>query len=436
MTIDRRSFLTLVGGAAGATLAGCASTGAPAVGAGSAGELMPMGSQRRVVVVGGGYGGAIAAKYIRMADPSIEVVLVERNDHFVSCPFSNLYLGGILKDLAPLTIRYDRLGANHGVKVVQAEAQSVDAAGHVLVTSRGRIRYSRLVLSPGVDFRLEEMQGYDDAAMERMPHSWKAGPQTTLLRRQLESMRDGGTVVMTVPLSPYRCPPGPYERANMIAFYLKQHKPRSKIIMLDANPDVTSKGALFKKGWRDHYANLFEYRGAKKVTEIDVKGSAVLVDGIESVKGDVINVIPPQRAGRIAVAAGLVGPDKNWCPINPHTFESTLVKDVHVIGDACIAGAMPKSGYSANSEAKVCAANVVALLNGRAPVEMSGINTCYSYVTDKEAISVAGVYTVKGGAIVSVPNSGGVSPADFSAAQTEAVYAQSWLRNILVEMST
>jgi sulfide dehydrogenase [flavocytochrome c] flavoprotein subunit len=434
MAMDRRSFITLVGAAGGATLAGCA--GAPSVTAGSAGELMPMGSARRVVVVGGGYGGTIAAKYIRMQDPGVEVVLIERNDHFVSCPFSNLYIGGIVKDLSTLTIRYDKLAANHGVKVVQADVTAVDPAAHTVVTSKGRIRYTRLVLSPGIDFRLEEMAGYDAAAMERMPHSWKAGPQTTLLRRQLEAMRDGGTVVMTVPLTPYRCPPGPYERANMIAFYLKQHKPKSKLIMLDANPDVTSKGPLFKKGWKDYYAGLFEYRPAKKVTEVDVKGMAVVVDGVEPVKGDVINVIPPQRAGQVAVAAGLVGDDKNWCPVNANTFESTKVKDVHVIGDACNAGAMPKSGYSANSEAKVCATNIVAMLGGKEIVEMSGINTCYSYVTDKEAVSVAAVYKAQEGKIIAVPNSGGVSPADFSSARAEAVYADSWLRNILTEMST
>lgn len=433
--MQRRNFIKLLGSASGVALAGCAAPQAPSVAAGSAGDLLPMGSARRVVVVGGGYGGTIAAKYIRMLDPSVEVVLLERNDHHVSCPFSNLYIGGILKDMSSLTIRYDKLVGNRGVKFVQAEVTGIDPAAHTIVTSKGRLRYTRLVLSPGIDFRAE-LAGYDDAAMQRMPHAWKAGPQTALLRQQLEAMRDGGTVVMTVPLTPYRCPPGPYERANMIAFYLKQHKPKSKLIMLDANPDVTSKGPLFKKGWRDYYAGLFEYRGAQKVTEVDSKGMSVSIEGIDSVKGDVINVIPPQRAGQIAVAAGLVGPDKNWCPVNPTTFESTLHKDIHVIGDACIAGAMPKSGYSANSEAKVCAANVVALLNGRETTELSAINVCYSYVSDVEAISVAGVYRVANGAIAAVPNSGGVSPADFSAAKTEAVYASSWLRNILTEMST
>ena len=432
MTLDRRNFIKLIGGASTVVLAGCA--GAPAVSSGSAAEIMPK-SGRRVVVVGGGYGGTVAAKYIRMMDPSIEVVMIERNDHFVSCPFSNLYIGGVIKDLAPLTIKYDKLVANHGIKMLQAEVTAIDPAAHTVVTSKGTLKYDRIVVSPGVDFRLDEIKGYDTAAMEVMPHAWKAGPQTVLLRKQLEAMKDGGTVVMTVPLAPYRCPPGPYERTSLIAHYLKQHKPKSKIIVLDANPDITSKGGLFKKGWKDNYAGIIDYRPAKKVTEVDVGGRAAIIEGIEDVKGDVINIIPPQRAGHIAVAAGLVGEDKRWCPVNATTFESTLHKDVHVIGDACIAGAMPKSGYSANSEAKVCATNVVALMNGRAPTELSGINTCYSYITDSQAISVAGVYAVKDGKIIAVPNSGGVSPADYSAAKLEAIYAESWLKNILTEMS-
>jgi sulfide dehydrogenase [flavocytochrome c] flavoprotein subunit len=429
MTLDRRSFLKLIGAGAGA--AGAVSL--PLIG--QAAELMPK-SAKRVVVIGGGYGGTIAAKYIRMMDKSIEVVMIERNDHFVSCPFSNLYIGGVLTDLNPLTIKYDKLAANHGVKVVQAEVTAIDAAAKMVTTSKGTIAYDRLVVAPGIDFRLEEMKGYDTAAMEVMPHAWKAGPQTVLLRKQLVAMKDGGTVVMTVPLAPYRCPPGPYERASMIAHYLKANKPKSKIIVLDANPDITSKGGLFKKGWKDNYAGIIDYRPAKKVTEVDAKAMAVMVEGLEEVKGDVINVIPPQRAGQIAVAAGLVGDDKNWCPVNANTFESTKQAGIHVIGDACVAGAMPKSGYSANSEAKVCAMNIVALMNGKETTELSGINTCYSYITDKEAVSVAAVYAVKEGKIIAVPNSGGVSPADFSAAKIEAVYAESWLKNILTEMST
>ncbi|BBO20248.1 MAG: cytochrome c [Rhodocyclaceae bacterium] len=429
MTMERRSFLKLIGAGAG--------LGAASVMTGCAGLGMegPTGG-RRVVVVGGGYGGTIAAKYIRMMDKSIEVVLIERNDHFVSCPFSNLYLGGLLKDLSSLTINYDKLAANHGIKFVQAEVTGVDAAAKLVRTSRGDIRYDKLVLSPGIDFRTEEIKGYNLASTpDVMPHAWKAGPQTVLLRKQLEAMPAGGTVVMSIPLAPFRCPPGPYERASMIAMFLKQHKPKSKIVVLDANPDIVSKKGLFLKGWKKHYEGIIDYRPAKKVTEIDAAKKTVLIEGLEDVRGDVVNLIPPQRAGAIAVAAGVVGPDKNWCPINPTTFESTVKKDIHVIGDACIAGAMPKSGYSANSEAKTCATNIVNAMNGRELVDMSGINTCFSYLSAKEAVSVTGVYLVDKAksAIVAAPGSVAVSP-DLS--ELEAIYAESWLKNILTEMSS
>ncbi len=382
MTLERRNFLKLLGAGAGvatAGLAGCATQpGASAT--------------RKVVVIGGGYGGTIAAKYVRMMDPSIEVTLIERNDHFVSCPFSNLYLGGLMKDLSPLTIKYDKLAKNHGIKVVQAEVTGIDAAGHSVMTSKGAFKYDRLVVSPGIEFRIDEIKGYDAATPDIMPHAWKAGPQTILLRKQLEALKPGGNVIISIPLGPFRCPPGPYERASMIAMYLKQHKPGSKVIILDANPDIVSKKGLFLKGWKKHYDGLIDYRPAKKVTEVNVKNMAVLVEGIEEVKGAVINLIPAQKAGHIAHVAGLVGGDKKWCPVNPTTFESTLHKDIHVIGDACIAGAMPKSGYSANSEAKVCATNVVALLNGKDTTEMSGINTCFSYLAAKE-VAFSGIST-------------------------------------------
>lgn len=422
MTMERRNFLKLLGaGAATVGLAGCATQ--PAVAESTA---------RKVVVIGGGYGGTIAAKYIRMMDHNIEVTLIERNDHYVSCPFSNLYLGGILPDLTSLTIKYDGLAANHGVKVVQAEVTGIDASAHTVTTSKGVFKYDRLVVSPGVEFRTDEMVNYDP---EIMPHAWKAGPQTVLLRKQLEAMKPGGTVVLSIPLAPFRCPPGPYERTSMIAMYLKQNKPGSKIIVLDANPDIVSKKGLFLKGWKKHYEGIVDYRPAKKVTEVDNKNMSVLIEGIEEVKGDVINIIPPQKAGHIAHVAGLVGADKKWCPVNPTTFESTLQKDIHVIGDSSSAGAMPKSGYSANSEAKICAANIVALINGREVTEMSGVNTCYSFLSAKEAVSVAGVYAVnkEKNAIEAVAGSVGVSP-DLS--ELEAVYAQSWLKNILTEMST
>ncbi len=425
MTLDRRSFLKLLGAGAGAA-------GLPMIG--HAGEIMAK-SGKRVVVVGGGYGGTIAAKYIRMLDPAIEVVLIERNKQFVSCPYSNLVIGG-LRQISDLTIGYDKLAANHGIKMVIDEVMAIDPAAKEVVTRGGSIKYDRLIVSPGVDFRFNEIEGYDPATTPQvMPHAWKAGEQTLLLKKQIESMPDGGKMIITMPLTPYRCPPGPYERACMVAMYLKKNKPKSKVILLDANPDVTSKGPLFKKAWQTYYKDIIEYVPAMKVTKVDPAGKAVFVEGIEEFKGDVVNVIPPQRAGAIAVSAGLVGPDKNWCPVDATTFESTLHKDVHVIGDAAIAGAMPKSGYSANSQAKVCAMNIVALLNGREAMDLSGINVCYSSITEDEAISVVGVYKVAEGKIVAVANSGGVSPIDFSVTKLEHIYADSWLKNILAEMS-
>lgn len=430
MTIDRRSFLKILSAGAGAgSLYGCAS--APAVSVVS--EMLPK-TGRRVVVVGGGYGGTIVAKYIRMYDKSIEVVLIERNRQFTSCPFSNLYIGGSIKDLSQLTFGYDKLAANHGIKMVYDEVSAIDPVAKKVVVGGGTIAYDNLVLSPGVDFRFDEIKGYDPKTTPGViPHAWKAGEQTILLRNQLVAMKDGGTVIMTVPLTPYRCPPGPYERASMIAMYLKQAKPKSKLIVLDANPDIVSKAGLFKKGWAKHYQGIIDYRPAKKVTEVNVATKTVLVEGLEDIKGDVINLIPPQRAGQIAVATGLVGADKNWCPVNPMTFESTLHKGIYVIGDAAVAGAMPKSGYAANSQAKACALNLVAAMNGKELSEFSGINTCYSYITAKEAVEVTGVYKVDKGAIVAAAGSVGVSP-DLS--ELEAVYAESWLKNILTEMST
>ena len=427
----RRRFLKSIGAAAAAAagiLEGCGGV-APLLNVGH-GELLPK-NARRVVVVGGGYGGAIAAKYIRMLDPSLEVVLVERNRQFISCPFSNLVIGGI-RQMDDLTIGYERLAVNHGIRLIHDEVIDVDAAGRRVVLASGTLKYDRLILAPGIDFRYAELEGYDSASTPQvMPHAWKAGAQTELLRGQLRDMRDGGSVVLTVPLTPFRCPPGPYERASMVAMYLKRYKPKSKVIVLDANPDIVSKGALFRKGWARHYPGMIDYRGGQRVTAVNAQQRSVLVEGIEEVAGDVVNVIPPQRAGAIAVKAGVVGAG-HWCPIDPTTFESKLVSDIHVIGDACAADAMPKSGYSANSQAKVCAMNVVALLNGHETVEMSAINVCYSFITEKEAVSIAAVYRMVDGKIVAVPNSGGVSP-DLS--ELEAAHAENWRRNILAEMS-
>ncbi|MDP2804735.1 MAG: FAD/NAD(P)-binding oxidoreductase [Gallionellaceae bacterium] len=437
MTLDRRNFIKLLGGASTVAMAGVASVASAAVAAGSASEVMPKGKQRRVVVIGGGYGGTIAAKYVRMLDSTIEVVMIERNKQYVSCPFSNYYIGGLMKDLSPLTISYDKLAKNHGIKMVYADVTAIDPAAKTVTMGDGKtISYDRLIVSPGVDFRTEEIEGYNDQTSLLMPHAWKAGEQTILLRKQLEAMADGGNVIISMPLVPYRCPPGPYERASLIANYLKTNKPKSKVMLLDANADVVAKKPLFTKAWNTYYKDNMVYIPGKKVTKVDAATKTVTVEGIEDFKGDVVNFIPPQRAGRIAVAAGLVGPDKNWCPVDTVSFESKIHKDIHVIGDSAAAGAMPKSGYSANTEAKVCATNLVALMNGKETVDLSTLNVCYSAISDHESISVAFVYKVIDGKIAAVPNSGGISPVDFSTTQHEHIYAESWLKNILTEMST
>lgn len=423
--MNRRNFIQLAGAFAGLGLASCASV-SPVGG-------LAAGKGRRVVVVGGGYGGAIAAKYIRMSDPSIEVVLVERNKTFISCPFSNLVVGGN-RNLDENKIGYDTLAANHGIRMVFDEVTAVDVAARKIRVSGGDIAYDRLILSPGIDFRFDEIEGYDPLETPKIiPHAWKAGDQTLLLRRQLVDMPDGGTVVLSIPVTPFRCPPGPYERISQIAWYLKNHKPRSKIIVLDANPDIISKGPLFKKAWEKHYGGMIEFNASNKVSKVDARTRSVDT-GVEEIKGAVVNLIPPQKAGAVAYMAGVVGEDKKWCPVNQTTFESTIVPKVHVIGDACSAGAMPKSGYSANSQAKVCALNVVQLMNGKPLIPPSHVNVCYSFVTDREAISVSAVYKVDDkGATIAVPNSGGVSP-DLS--ELEGIYARSWIKNILREMSS
>jgi sulfide dehydrogenase [flavocytochrome c] flavoprotein subunit len=424
MTMNRRSFIKLLGAATGVGLAGV-----PYVS--TAAEIMPK-KDRRVVVVGGGYGGNIVAKYIRMTDPSIEVVLIDRDKTFISCPYSNLIIGGIRK-IEENTITRDGLAKNHGVKLVYGEVTGVDTAAKKVIMADGTIAYDRLVLSPGIDFRFEEIEGYDPVETPKViPHAWKAGEQTLLLRKQLEQMPDGGVVVLSIPVTPYRCPPGPYERISQMAWYLKNHKPKSKIIVLDANPDIVSKAGLFRKAWKTYYDGMIDYHANNKVVKVNAKNRSVDT-GVEEVKGDVVNLVPPQKAGLIAHKAGVVGEDKKWCPVDQVTYESTIAKGVHIIGDSCIAGAMPKSGHSANSQAKVCALNIVALMNGKEPDSPSQSNVCYSYVTDKVAISVAGVYRVEGGKTIAVPNAGGVSP-DLS--ELEGIYGQSWIKNILTEMSS
>ncbi|TAN54036.1 MAG: twin-arginine translocation signal domain-containing protein [Betaproteobacteria bacterium] len=418
-TFDRRDFLKLGGAAAALAAAGCATT--------------PQ-TKARVVVIGGGFGGATAAKYIRLWDPAIEVVLVERANLFTSCPISNLVLGGS-KTMEDIRHSYDGL-RKYGVQVVFDEALAVDAAKRSVKLERGgELSYDRLIVAPGIDFMYDQIAGYD-AAMKagRVLHAWKAGAQTIGLKKQLTQMKDGGVYVLSVPLAPYRCPPGPYERACQVASYFKKAKPRSKVLILDANPDVTSKGPLFKKAWAELYKGMIEFRGNAKAIGVDPKTNTVKLE-VEDVKGDVLNVVPPQRAGDIAVKAGLITANNRWCGVDWRTLESTAVKGVHVLGDATLsAPLMPKSGSMANQHAKICASSVVALLNGRSPnPEPKIANTCYSYVSDDEAIHVASVHTWndKDKTLTTVPGSGGVSAARNA---LEGAYAWAWATNIWQDM--
>jgi sulfite dehydrogenase len=415
--MKRRDFLKLAGAA---SLAGCASA-------------VP--SKARVVVIGGGFGGATAAKYIRHWDPSIDVVLIERDAGFVSCPISNLVLGGFAR-MQDISYSQDGL-RRHGVQVVRDEALAVDAAKKTVRLARGgEITYERLVVSPGIDFMFGELQGYE-AAMQsgRVLHAWKAGPQTVALRRQLEEMRDGGVYVLSIPLAPYRCPPGPYERASMVAAYLKQAKPRSKVLVLDANPDVTSKAGLFKRAWADLYPGLLEYRGNSRAVGVDAANMTVKLE-LDDVKGDVLNVVPPHRAGDFAAKAGLITTNNRWCDVDWRTMESKAVKGIHVLGDATLsAPAMPKSASMANNHAKIAAAAIVELLNGRTPEPVKIINTCYSFVSEKEAIRVSSVHEWEPGqgTLVAVKGSGGVSAAR---SEAEGTYAWNWAKTIWADSLT
>jgi sulfite dehydrogenase len=385
-----------------------------------------------VLVVGAGYGGATAAKYVAMWDPRIQVVLVDRGTEFVSCPISNLVLGGN-RTMADITRSYEGL-RKYGVDVLNGEAIAVDAEKKVVRFARGsELVYDRLVLSPGVDLLPAEIEGYE-AAQERVLHAWKAGPQTLALRRQLEAMPDGGVYVLSIPLAPYRCPPGPYERTCQVAHYFKQAKPRSKVLVLDANPDVTSKGPLFKRAWEELYKGIVEYRPNSKVVAVDGNAMAVRTE-FDTVKGDVLNVVPPQRAADIAAKTGLITHNSRWCDVDWRTMESKAVKGIHVLGDATLsATGMPKSGHMANQHGKVCAAALVELINGREPNPNPVMsNTCYSFVSDKEVIHVASVHQYDAGqnSIIPVKGAGGVSAAR---SEQEGSYAWSWARNIWADM--
>ena len=415
--MKRRDFIKLAGAA---SLAGCAG-------------MTP--SKARVVVIGGGFGGATAAKYIRLWNPAIDVVLVERESEFVSCPISNLVLAGFA-GMPDITAGYGGL-ERYGVQVVRDEAVAIDAQKKTVRLARGSdIAYERLIVSPGIDFVFGEIPGYEAAMRSgRVLHAWKAGPQTLALRRQLEQMRDGGVYVLSIPLAPYRCPPGPYERASVVAAYFKQAKPRSKVLVLDANPDVTSKGGLFKAAWKDHYAGILEYRGNNKAIGIDAASMTLKLE-VEDVKGDVLNVVPPHGAGEIARKAGLVTTNNRWCDVDWRTMESKTAPGVHVLGDATLsAPAMPKSASMANNHAKIAAAAIVEILSGRAPAPVQILNTCYSFVSQKEAIRVSSVHAwdEKDRTLKVVPGSGGLSAAR---SEAEGTYAWNWARTIWADTLT
>ena len=421
--MDRRQFIQAGSAASAASVlglsAGCACTSSGAGG--------------HVVVVGGGYGGATAAKYIRMwSDGKVNVTLVEPNDAFVSCPISNLVLGGS-KQMADITTPYDNLARRHGVKIIKDRAVAIDADKRQVRLAGGTtLSYDRLVLSPGIDFMPDALPGLKKpGAQDRVLHSWKAGAQTVALRQQLEAMPDGGVYALAIPLAPYRCPPGPYERACQVAHYFSKAKPKSKVLILDANDDVTSKGALFKKAWADRYKGIIDYRPKHALTDVDAATGTLKFEFNDDIKAQVLNVVPPQRAGDIAHNAGLTTANKRWCEVDWLTMESKAARNVHILGDALqIAPGMPKSGHMANQHGKVAAAAIVALLAGRAPNALPIYNnTCYSFVSDTDVVHVASVHRYDAGkqTMLPVEGSGGVSVA---ASELEGKYAMAWARNI------
>lgn len=419
--MKRRNFVqaSLAFGTMG-SMVGCATTG-----------RIP--NRAKVLVIGGGYGGATAAKYVRMlSNYKIDVVMVEPNTNFVSCPISNLVLGGS-RTMADITTPYDKLSGKHGVTVVKDMVSTIDAAKKTATLASGAtIGYDKLILSPGIDLMWASIGGLQAAnAAGQILQAWKAGPETLALRRQLEAMPDGGVYAITIPLAPYRCPPGPYERASQVASYFKKAKPKSKVLILDANPDVTSKGPLFKKFWAENYQGMLEYRGGHKAMAVDARTNTVKFDVQDDVRAQVLNVLPDMSAGAIAVRSGLANANKRWCDVNYLTFESTAAKDVHIIGDSTLsAPLMPKSGHMANSHGKVVAAAVVAQLSGM-EVNPNPVltNTCYSFVNDKLVVHVASVhqYVAAEKTFKSVPGSGGVSAAPN---ELEGVYAWNWAQNI------
>ena len=430
-SLNRRDFIKLAGTGAlissTALLSACAnlSTNKAAVGKGVIG---------RVVIIGGGYAGTTAAKYIRLwSNGNIETVVIEKSSQFVSCPLSNLVLGGS-KSINDLTFGYDLVKKNHGIKWVNDEVTAIDLTAKKITMKRGEITYDRLIIAPGIDFMYDKLPSLESAeAQQQVPHAWKAGWQTVNLRKQLEAMPDGGVFVMNVPKAPYRCPPGPYERACQVASYLKTNKPKSKVIVLDANAEIISKKALFTKVFAEMYAGIIDYRPNSAITDVDVASKTVITD-FDKVTASVLNIIPPQRAGKPAQIANLNNIDKRWCEVDFLTYESKLAPNVHVIGDS-VSAALPKSAHMATSQAHVCASAIVELMQGRLPDQAPVFaNTCYSYVNDKQAIHVANVYRyIEAKKIMVAADGGGVSQ---SPTDIEGDYAKAWAANIWSDVLT
>jgi sulfide dehydrogenase [flavocytochrome c] flavoprotein chain len=394
-------------------------------------------ASRKVVIVGGGAAGATAAKYIKLINSSIDVTLIEANKTYYSCCMSNEVLSG---EREINSIKFDYTGLKkHGVNVVNDTVSAIDSSKQTVTTSSGiSFSYDRCIVCPGIDFRWDSIQGYDAKEAEVTPHAWKDGSQTTLLRQQLQAMPDGGTVIIAPPANPFRCPPAPAERISQIAYYLKQNKPKSKILAFDPKPKF-AQSSLFMEGWERHYgfskgtqsAGLIAYTSEDGISAYDAKNKTIITQSGNKIKGDVVNIIPPQKAGKIAFTAGLCN-DSGWCPVEGNTFESTLHKNIHVIGDSSISSPIPKSAFAANSEAKVCAAAIVALLNDEPVPQPTYINSCYSLIAPEDAVSVAMVYTYKSDKIVTVRGSGGSTPLSYNAKfrAREAAYAHSWFNNI------
>lgn len=419
MRVDRRQLLQTV-----------------ALGASSA--LLPIQSmsqeQAKIIVVGGGFGGATAALTLRALLPAASITLIEMNATYTACPFSNLVIGGT-RDLSAQNFSYQDIAAR-GVNVIINVAHEIDPVAQTIkVGEDTTLLYDKLILSPGISFRWSALAGYDEAASQAMPHAWKAGAQTVLLKQKLETLADGEIVLMSVPTAPYRCPPGPYERASLIAHYLKTQKPRSKLIILDGK-DRFSKMHLFQDAWAENYSDHLEWRSASNdgiVSSVSPDTMSINTD-FETFQSTAINIIPPQKAGEIADRAGVTDAT-GWCPIDPLNFESSLQKNIHVIGDATIAAPMPKSAFSANLQGKICAVAIARELSGLAPEPTVLANTCYSYTTPDEAISIAGVYTNSGPQLSSIPNAGGISPRDAGKSEraAEAAQAAHWFDTITSE---